>query len=94
MEEHKNNEKHQWAEHGHMKYNDLVDHLLEESTNSRNLPEEEKKWITFALQLDHSIPFYKADRFVGGAQITPFNRIKQFLLEVQSRQQVFIMSIV
>lgn len=86
MEEHKNSEKTNWDEHGLVKYSDLINQLLEGSTNSRNLPEEEKKWITFALHQDHSIPFYKADRFVGGAQITPFNRIKQYLLEVQGRQ--------
>ena len=86
MEEHKNSEKTKWAEHGLVKYSDLINQLLEGSTNSRNLPEEEKKWITFSLHQDHSIPFYKADKFVGGAQITPFNRIKQYLLEVQGRQ--------
>jgi len=86
MEEHKNSEKTNWDEHGLVKYSDLINQLLEGSTNSKNLPEEEKKWITFALHQDHSIPFYKADRFVGGAQITPFNRIKQYLLEVQGRQ--------
>jgi hypothetical protein len=88
MEEHKNKEKHKWAEHGLIKYSDIINRLLEGSTNSRNLPEDEKKWITFALHQDHSIPFYKADKFVGGAQITPYNRIKQYLLEVQSRQQL------
>ena len=88
MDEHKNSEKTKWAEHGLVKYSDLINQLLEDSTNSRNLPEEEKKWITFALHQDHSIPFYKADRFVGGAQITPFNRIKQYLLEVQGRQEL------
>ena len=28
MEEHKNREKHKWAEHGKVKYNDLINQLL------------------------------------------------------------------
>ena len=88
MEEHKNREKHLWAEHGKVSYNDLVDQLLEDSTNSRNLPEEEKNWITHSMHLDCSMPHYKADHFVGGAQITPYKRLSQYLLEVQGRQNL------
>ena len=88
MEEHKNREKHKWAEHGKVRYNDLIDQLLEDSTNSRNLPEDEKNWITHSMHLDSSLPYYKADKFVGGAQITPYKRLSQYLLEVQGRQNL------
>jgi hypothetical protein len=88
MEEHKNSEVEKWADHGVIKYKDLINNLLEESTNTKNLPEEEKQWITHSLHTNNSIPFYKAKQFVGGAQITPYQKIKQYLLEVQSRQNL------
>ena len=52
MDEHKNSEEVEgrkilkpWADkHGIVKHSDLVDQLLEASTNSRNLPEEEN-WL-------------------------------------------------
>ena len=96
MDEHKNSEEVEgrkilkpWADkHGIVKHSDLVDQLLEASTNSRNLPEEEKRWITHSMHFDCGMPFYKSDKFVGGASITPYQKIKQYLLEVQGRQQL------
>lgn len=88
MYENDNHKEDEWAEHGVISYKELIDGLLAGSTNTRDLPEEEKQWITHSLHINNSIPFYKAKNFVGGAQITPYQKIKQFLLEVQSRQNL------
>ena len=88
MQESNNHEIKNWEEHGVTNYNKLINDLLNESTGSKNLTQEEKSYITQSLHTDVSIPYYKADRFVGSAQVTPYQKIKQYLLEVQSRQQL------
>ena len=88
MYENDNSKEDQWAEHGVISYKELIDGLLASSTNTKDLPEEEKQWITHSLHTNNSIPFYKAKNFVGNAQITPYQKIKQFLLEVQARQNL------
>ena len=88
MYENDNHKEDQWAEHGVISYKELIDGLLASSTNTKDLPEEEKQWITHSLHTNNSIPFFKAKNFVGSAQITPYQKIKQYLLEVQSRQNL------
>ena len=79
MYENDNHKEDQWAEHGVISYKELKDGLLASSTNTKDLPEEEKQWITHSLHTNNSIPFFKAKNFVGSAQITPYQKIKQYL---------------
>ena len=54
MYENDNHKEDQWAEHGVISYKELIDGLLAGSTNTRDLPEEEKQWITHSLHINNS----------------------------------------
>ena len=42
--------------------------------------------IEIAEQVSFALPRYKAENFVGGAQITPYAKLKQWLLELRGRE--------
>lgn len=44
------------------------------------------KLISVAQDLSFSTPKYKLDNFVGGAQITPYAKIKQWFMELRARE--------
>jgi hypothetical protein len=44
------------------------------------------KLIEIAEQVSFALPRYKAENFVGGAQITPYAKLKQWLLELRGRE--------
>jgi predicted house-cleaning noncanonical NTP pyrophosphatase (MazG superfamily) len=44
------------------------------------------KLIEIAEQVSFALPRYKAETFVGGAQITPYAKLKQWLLELRGRE--------
>ena len=44
------------------------------------------KLIEVAEQVSFALPRYKAENFVGGAQITPYAKLKQWLLELRGRE--------
>ena len=40
--------------------------------------------------VDSSVPKFKLQHFVGGAQLTPFHNLKQLFLELKIRQDSFL----
>lgn len=56
------------------------------STNTKNLTEEQKKTICDALSQKWTVPEFKVKNFIGNAQITPYAKIKQYLLELNTRE--------
>lgn len=44
------------------------------------------KLISVAQELSFATPKYKLDNFVGGAQITPYAKIKQWFMELRARE--------
>lgn len=56
---------------------------------SKNLQNElSDKLIAIAENVSFALPKYKADNFVGGAQITPYAKLKQWLLELRGREDI------
>jgi len=47
-----------------------------------------KKLLDIAEGVSFALPKYKADNFVGGAQITPYAKLKQWLLELRGREDI------
>lgn len=52
-----------------------------------DLTEKQKEWLEFSTEVDHSMPYFKIKHFVGDAQITAYQKYKQFLLEIRSREE-------
>lgn len=50
--------------------------------------EMSKKLLDIAEEVSFALPKYKADNFVGGAQITPYAKLKQWLLELRGREDI------
>jgi hypothetical protein len=47
-----------------------------------------KKLLDIAEGVSFALPKYKAENFVGGAQITPYAKLKQWLLELRGREDI------
>jgi predicted house-cleaning noncanonical NTP pyrophosphatase (MazG superfamily) len=50
--------------------------------------EMSKKLLDIAEGVSFALPKYKAENFVGGAQITPYAKLKQWLLELRGREDI------
>jgi hypothetical protein len=50
------------------------------------LSEYDRNLLNFAENLSFSLPKFKAENFVGGAQITPYAKLKQWLVELRTRE--------
>jgi hypothetical protein len=48
----------------------------------------DRKLLDIAEDLSFSLPKFKADNFVGGAQITPYAKLKQWLIELRQREDI------
>ena len=46
----------------------------------------DEKLMQISESMSFALPKYKAYNFVGGAQITPYARLKQWLLELRGRE--------
>lgn len=57
-------------------------------TDTSDLNEKQIDLLKFSLDVDHGTPYFKIKHFVGDAQITPYQKYKQFLLEIRSREEV------
>jgi len=69
------------AEYANTHYiNDLV-------TNTSMLGEQDKETIKFALNKEWTNPKFKMRYFVGQTQITPFAKLRQWLLELRTREE-------
>jgi len=58
------------------------------NTRRDKLNEKEIDLLNFACQYEHSQSEFQTRHFVGDAQITPYQKYKQFLLELRSREEV------
>jgi hypothetical protein len=61
------------------KSNDLV-------TNTEGLTENQANLIAYSISREWIMPTFKAKHFVGNAQVHPYSKIKQYLLEINSRE--------
>lgn len=57
------------------------------NTKVEFLRDDQKNVLEFALNRDWSVPKFKFRHFVGDAQITPFGKLKQFLVELKAREE-------
>lgn len=56
------------------------------TTNTSFLDEEQKSLIATSLSQHWTIPEFKVTNFIGNAQITPYAKLKQYLLELNTRE--------
>jgi len=56
------------------------------TTNTAFLTEEQRQLIAQSLNQKWVIPEFKVKNFIGNAQITPYAKIKQYLLELNTRE--------
>ena len=47
----------------------------------------DKELIDFALTKSNATPLFKLKYFVGGAQITPYAMLRQWLMELRAREE-------
>ena len=67
----------------------MSDHRYESSVNTDTsmLNEREKGAISYAINKEWTNPKYKLRWFVGQAQITPYSKLRQYLLEIKSKEE-------
>lgn len=63
-----------------------MDKKFEYKRASDTLNKEDRKLLDVAEGLSFALPKYKAENFVGGAQITPYAKLRQWLMELRSRE--------
>ena len=75
------------------KYNqitDLTTEILENrqqvSTDCGELTDKEKEYVKLSTNKSFSMPKFKAKHFVGQGQITPYGAMKQYFIELRSRE--------
>lgn len=56
-------------------------------SNTSMMSDDEKDLITKAMNKEWTNPKYKMKYFVGQAQITPFSKFRQWLLEIKSKEE-------
>lgn len=57
------------------------------ATNTSMITDEERDTIKFALNKEWTNPKFKMRYFVGQTQITPFAKLRQWLLELRTREE-------
>jgi hypothetical protein len=74
----------------------MEDRLLPAQIDTKryDLTGEQKELAEFAMGYDHSQSEFKTKHFVGNAQITPYQKYKQFLLELRSREESIEMMVI
>lgn len=55
-------------------------------TNTNVLTETQKAVVERAINTTFTMPEYKAKHFVGKAQMTPYAELKQYLIELNARE--------
>ena len=63
-----------------------MDKIFEYKRPTDTLSEVDRNLLEIAEGLSFALPKYKAENFVGGAQITPYAKLKQWLMELRSRE--------
>lgn len=59
------------------------DHII---TDTKQLTEDHKDYIVMAMNRQNIVPEFKIKNFIGNAQVTPYAKIKQYLLELNTRE--------
>ena len=67
--------------------NGQFDLYLEELSKMSDDDFADKELIDFALTKSNATPMFKLKYFVGGAQLTPYAMLKQWLMELRARQE-------
>jgi hypothetical protein len=55
-------------------------------SDTSNLTTDQAELIAYSLGREWQMPTFKAKHFVGNAQIHPYSKLKQYLLEINSRE--------
>ena len=69
-----------------MKYK--FDKDLQVESNKEHLTDNDVKSLEVAINQQWSMPKFKARHFVGNSQIHPYAKFKQFLMELNTREEV------
>jgi hypothetical protein len=73
-----------------MKFDSLKDSMKvtgkDITTDTDELTEDQKDIVGYAISSNFIMPEFKAKHFVGHANITPYGAMKQYLMEIQSRE--------
>jgi hypothetical protein len=74
----------------------MEDRLLPAQIDTKryDLTGNQKDLAEFAMSYDHSQSEFKTKHFVGNAQITSYQKYKQFLLELRSREESIEMMVI
>ena len=67
--------------------NALVELKVPVTTDISYLDETQKDLISFSLNKNWETPLFKLEHFIGNQEITPFGRLRQWLLEVKAREE-------
>lgn len=62
--------------------------IRELHSDNDHLRDDQKEVLRYAINRDWNYSKFKMRHFIGDAQITPFAKIKQYLLELKTRQEV------
>jgi hypothetical protein len=68
--------------------NALVELKVPVTTDISYLPETSKELVSFTLNKNWETPYFKLEHFVGNQEITPFGKLRQWLLELKTREDV------
>lgn len=64
----------------------LINHKV--VSNTTDMTEYEKQVVEYSINKIWTMPEFKAKHFVGRAQITPYAEVKQYLIELNSREDL------
>jgi hypothetical protein len=53
-----------------------------------NFNQDQKEILKYALNRQWGVPVFKIDNFIGNSHFTPFGKIRQFMMELQVRENV------
>jgi len=59
-------------------------------SSSDELSEAQKELIAIGMNKSWRMPTFKAKHFVGHANITPYGAMKQYFLELNSREEMLV----
>lgn len=64
-----------------------LQHVSSLNSNVTMLDKKDADLVQYALNKEWTNPKYKLDNFVGNQQITPFAKLRQWLLEIKTREE-------
>lgn len=68
-------------------YSERKNELIPFGPTERNLTTEHKELIHYAMNRETRTAKFKMKHFIGDAQITPFAKLRQFLVELREREE-------